>query len=97
MQEGQLPVGDGDVVARVRTPPIVAITAFVIAPLYDFRKYGRGASNVATGTQIKFFRQGIADMLGAQGDEVSRFPDVISVLWLGPLPLSSSHASQFPR
>src|SRR5258708_38833996 len=34
-QERPLPLGDGHLIPIVRTPPIVAITAFVIAPLYD--------------------------------------------------------------
>ncbi len=52
---------------------IVAIAAFVIAAL-DHLGEDRGWSrDVASGAQIQFFRESVADVLGAERDEVERF------------------------
>jgi hypothetical protein len=73
IEQRLLPILDRHFLAVVRTAPIFAIAALVIATLDHFTidRYRHG--EVATGAQIDFFSDGVADMMGAK---TRQFQDV---------------------
>ena len=67
------PVIDRHVVAIVRAAPIFAIAAFVVTSFDHFAVDRHRHRHVAAGAQIDFFRDGVADVIGA---ETCQFQDV---------------------
>jgi GH35 family endo-1,4-beta-xylanase len=66
IEQRLLPILDRHFLAVMRAAPILAVAALVVAALDHFAidRYRHG--EVATGTQVDFFRDGVADMIGAK-------------------------------
>jgi len=64
--QGIFPLVDRHFIAVMRKPPILAITALVIAPFDHFAIDRHRHGHVAAGAQINFFGHGVACVVGAE-------------------------------